>query len=257
MALRLSNGTRNFLLQHGSFRDALEGGELQIYSGSQPANANNAPSGTLLAVITTNSQTRVAEVLATGSVDLTGGAAGSVDQITVDGADIMDNPVTFNSSLEQTAIDVATEINQSQSSPEYRAEAGGTLVTITAKRGSGAAPNGFVVASIASTITTADTAFAGGVDSANGLRMGNAANGTIVKHPTDTWTGPGVANGTAGWFRFVGSVADGGGTDAVEQEIRVDGQIATSGAELNLPSLSIATAAVQTITSFQFSMPAS
>lgn len=257
MALRLSTGIRNFLLQHGSLADALAGGELRIYSGSQPASANNAPSGTLLATITTASGTRTAEVLSTGSVELTGGASGSVDSITVDGVTITDGAVAFNSSLTQTAADLAAEINRSQSSPEYTATSSGAVVTIIAKRGAGAAPNTFVVSGTLSTITATYTDFAGGVNSANGLRMGVATGGTIVKHPTDTWTGVGAANGTAGWFRFIGAVADGNGTDALEAEIRIDGQIATSGAELNLPSLSVATSAVQTITSLQFSLPAS
>lgn len=256
MALRLSTGIRNFILQHGSLRDALSNGELRIYSGTQPASANNAPSGTLLATITSSSNARVAEVLATGSVTLDSGASGSVDDITVDGVSLIDTSVPFNTSLTQTAVDLAAEINRSMSSPEYRATASGPTVTLIAKRGSGANPNTFVVGGTLSTIAASYTDFSGGVDSSNGLRLGQSAAGTLTKNQSQSWTGVGVANGTAGWYRFVGSVADSDGTDALEEEIRVDGQVATSGAELNLPSLSIATSAVQTITSLQFSLPA-
>jgi hypothetical protein len=111
-----------------------------------------------------------AETLATGSVELTGGASGSVDSITVNGVNIMSSAVNFNSSLIQTAADVASNINGNTSSPNYTASNGGTTtVTITAVADSGNTPNGFVVTSATTTITTTDTNMSGGISKADDL----------------------------------------------------------------------------------------
>ena len=42
MALRFSTGLRNFLQGYGSLQQAMWGGKLLIYSGSQPASADTA-----------------------------------------------------------------------------------------------------------------------------------------------------------------------------------------------------------------------
>src|SRR5262245_17278078 len=111
MALRISTALRNFLCQHGSLRQALQNGIIEIYSGSQPAGGDSAVSGTLLATITKASGSRTAEVLATGTVTLTGGASGSVNTVTVDGINLIpQGAVAFNTSLTQTAADLAAAI---------------------------------------------------------------------------------------------------------------------------------------------------
>jgi len=76
MALRLSTGLRNSLLNGGAgegFRGALNTGFLYIYSGSQPASADSAASGTLLAVIYSNYPTNTVglsfDAAADGEVD--------------------------------------------------------------------------------------------------------------------------------------------------------------------------------------------
>ena len=66
MTLRYSTEMRNFLNEGGSIKQALANGELRLYSATQPPSANNAPSGTLLAVITNASAARTKEVQATG-----------------------------------------------------------------------------------------------------------------------------------------------------------------------------------------------
>ena len=254
MAFKLSTGLRNFVLQRGSIRDALQGGIIQIYSGTQPSSADAAPSGTLLATISAASVARVAEVLATGTATLAG-ASGSVDGMTVNGVEIMNNPVAFSSTIENTAAEVAAEINKSKSSPEYRASASGAVVTISALPGAGAGANTFAVVTATTTLTSTDVDLAGGVTSANGLRFGDAAAATLVKDANQTWSGVAVATGTAGWYRLSGAVADSEGLDSSESEIRVDGAIATSCGELNLPSTSITNAATQTVTQYQIALP--
>lgn len=255
MTLRLSTGLRNFVNQNGSFRDALQGGEIQIYSGAQPATADSAPTGTLLATITSASGARTAEVLATGTLTLTGGASGSVDTVTVNSVGIMDAAVPFNTSLTQTAADVAAMINNMQSVPEYTATSSGAVVTIIAKRGSGATPNTFAVAATSTTITTSNTAMASGVTQVNGLKFGISAAGVLPKRASQAWSGVAGASGTAGWFRFVGAVADTGILDTTESQFRMDGAISTSGAQLNMSSTTITSGATQTIASFPVTLP--
>src|SRR3990167_9378872 len=138
MALRLSTGLRNFMLQHGSLKDALQNGRMEVYTGTQPTTADSAATGTLLCPITKGSAAHTAEVLATGTVTLTGGASGSVDTVTVNSVNILTTgAVPFNTSLNQTAADLAAAINASESSPEYTASVSGAIVTISAMRGTG------------------------------------------------------------------------------------------------------------------------
>jgi len=260
MALRLSSGLRNFLLEGGSLKRAFAGGKIKLYTGSQPASANDAVSGTLLCTYTDNSGAHTAEVRATGSVELTGGGAGSVDTLTVNSLEIMGSATAFNTSLIQTATDIVAKINDNPKNMLFVASnAAGTsaTITITAKAGLGTLPNTWVVASTATTITKTDTNMSGGVNSANGLLFGDSAAGALVKKVGQTWSGVGAANGTAGWFRFEGAVADAGSADSSEVFHRLDGSVATSGANLNLSSTAIVISATQTISTFTLTEPAS
>lgn len=257
MTLRLSTGLRNAALAIGSVKDILSNGCLYIYSGSQPASADAAATGSLLCTITSGSGSLTNEVLSSGTLTLTGGASGSINTLTVNSVAVIDAAVPFNSTLAQTAADLAAAINNSLSSPEYTATASGAVVTITAKRGTGTTPNGYAVAATATTVTTSNTAFAGGVASANGLRWGFSSGGVLVKHPSQIWSGVASASGTAGWFRMVGSIADPGTLDTTESTFRMDGAISTSGAQLNMSSTSITSGATQTISSFPITLPTS
>ena len=258
MTIRLSTGFRNYMMQHGSFKNTLQGGKLMIYSGSQPATADAAPTGTLLATITASSGVHTNEVLATGNITLTGGASGSINTLTVNGINIIPaGAVAFNTSLTQTATDLATAINKGLSSPEYVATASGQVVTIKAMRGTGIGPNGFVVTGTLTTITATYGNMASGVAAVNGLQFDVAASGSITKDTSQTWTGVAVASGVAGYGRFVGSVVDSLAADANATEIRVDASIATSGGDISMSNTTVTSGATQTISSFSVTQPAS
>jgi len=96
---------------------------------------------------------------ATGSVTLDTGASGSVDGITVDGVQIMSGSVPFNTSLDQTATDVAANINAFTSNPKYTAVAVGAVITISATVNE---PSTAVVVSTVTTITKTDANMSGG-----------------------------------------------------------------------------------------------
>ena len=258
MALRLSKGLRNYVNEIGCLKQGLSGGRLLIYTGAQPAAADDAVTGTLLCTFTDASGAHTAEVLATGSVALTGGGSGSVNTLTVNGIEIMGSATSFNASLTQTAADIATKINNNRKNLLFTAANNGSAtVTLTARPGLGTLANGWVVASTVTTITKTDTNMASGVDAANGLIFGDSATGILSKPTTQVWSGVAVATGTAGYFRFLGSVADAGALDSSEVFLRLDGNISTSGANMNISNTTITSGATQTIGTGTITEPAS
>jgi hypothetical protein len=256
VTLRLSTALRDHVNQNGSIKSALQNGQILIYTGAQPATADAAPTGTLLATITASSASRTAEVLATGTITLSG-SSGTVSAVSVNGVSVIDTGVPFNSTLTQTAADLAAEINNAASSPDYTATSSGAVVTVKAKRGTGSSVNDFVVAVTATGMTASVAALAGGVNASNGLKFGTSSSGVLSKLASQVWSGVAGATGTAGWFRFTGSVADSGVLDSAATEIRLDGAISTSGAQLNMSSTAITSGATQTISSFPITLPTS
>lgn len=256
MTLRLSTKLRNFINNEGSMKDALQNGQIDVYTGSQPASADAAPTGTHLVTITAASAARTAEVCATGTVTLAG-SSGSVTALTVNSISIIDNAVPFNTDLATTAADLATEINNTRSFPNYTATSSGAVVTITAPRGYGATANGWVVDATCTTMTSTDVNLSGGVTPVNGLKLGISASGVLIKLASQVWSGVADNSGTAGWFRISGSVADSGAIDSTASQLRLDGAISTSGAQLNMSSTSITSGATQTLASFPMTLPTS
>lgn len=102
-------------------------------------------------------------VAATGTVTLTGGAGGSVNNVTVNGVTITSGGVLFTTDLATTATAVAANITAYTSTPNYTATAVGPVITITASD-AGQGPNGFVVATSTTTITATTTDMSGGLN---------------------------------------------------------------------------------------------
>lgn len=134
----------------------------------------------------------VAEVLAVGSIDITGGTVSAgvnqLSAITVDGVDILGGAIDFNTDNATTAADAAAAITANTSSPNYTATSSGDTINIEAVAGSGDSPNGFVVAgSGAGDVTVGNpVAMAGGVTQVqNEIIMeaeavGDGYNGTVI-----------------------------------------------------------------------------
>lgn len=87
----------------------------------------------------------------------------------------------------------------------------------------------------------------------NGLEFGDAASGAITKSSAETWQDTGIADGTAGWFRFVGNATDAGAASTTLP--RIDGSVGTSGADLNMSSVLVSAGATYTIDSFTLTLP--
>lgn len=259
MAERLSTGLRNFLAQHGSLKKAFEGGVLKIYSGSQPSSADSAVSGTLLCTVSLSSGTVTSEVRATAQIAL-GGSSGDISSIKVNSVEILNETVTFSSSLAVTAAAVAQSINAKQSVPKYEATSSGEYVIIKAMPGTGTSPNLYSISCTTSTLTATVTSFGSnaslysGVSYVNGLTWGSIVSGVLYKS-ADTWSGVNVATGTAGCFRLCGTETDANGTSTTAH--RLDGSIATSGGDVTMLNTSLTSGAVTTISAFQITVPAS
>lgn len=110
----------------------------------------------------------VAETRATGTVTVTGGAAvpgvDRITSITVDGVELLAEPVDWIGSNAATATAIAVAINNTSADTDLTAEASGATVTIRAAVGTGTGPNGDVVAATTGGGMTVGTAnMAGGV----------------------------------------------------------------------------------------------
>ena len=100
------------------------------------------------------------------------------------------------------------------------------------------------------TVTLNAGAFTPG-STTNGLTFAAASAGTVSK--SGVWSFVGIAAGTAGWFRFRGNAPDAGGISTALP--RLDGSVATSGANLNLSNISIAVGAPTTVDTFTWTQP--
>lgn len=110
----------------------------------------------------------VAEVRATGTVQITGGTRdpgiNKVSQLSVNGVSLITDAVDWLTSNATTAAALAAKINNSTQDHGYIASAVGATVTITAAVGTGTTPNGYVVSSTLGGDVTASLAnMAGGV----------------------------------------------------------------------------------------------
>lgn len=257
MSLYSSTGLRNFVGMYGSYKRALQGGVLKIYSASAPTTADAAATGTLLCTVSLSSGPVTSEICSAGSVTLAG-SSGSVTSITVDGKEILGATVSYTTDLTTTAAAVATQINTYVpiAGPEYIATSSGAKVIITALPGTGTTPNGYTVTSTTSTLTKTDVNMGSetaGVAGVNGLTFGAISSGILSK--SGVWSGVVSASGTAGYFRICGSVVDDGSSSTTL--VRIQGTCGTSGADYNMSSTTLTSGATHTVDTFTMTLPAS
>lgn len=92
-------------------------------------------------------------------------------------------------------------------------------------------------------ITLSSGAFVAGTDT-NGINLGDSVSGVIGKLSGEVWSGVGLVAGTAGWFRFYDNSAT---TGASTTAVRLDGAIATTGAQMNMSNTTITVDGTTTI----------
>jgi hypothetical protein len=258
MAIKFSTALATKLSGIQSLRDSIAGYVIDVYSGSQPATPDTAAAGSLLVTVTASSGAFTAETAAVGSMTLTGGGSGSVNTVTVNAIDILGGAVSYITDLNTTATAVATQINRNPKNQLFVASTTGAsaVITLTAINGLGTLANGWAVTATLTTITASYVNIGtgtAGVNSANGLNWDVPSSGVISKIATDTWSGTAALGGTAGWFRIRGAGDTGAGASTTA--IRIDGTIGTSGADMNLGSLTITGGAPFILSSATLTVP--
>jgi len=257
MAERLSTGLRDFLLGEGSMRKALEDCVMKIYSGAAPASANDAVTGVLLATITKASGTvsagerstpRAYEIVISGTI--TTGNTVSLN-VTVDGVGPTANTYTILAA-DSTRILIAAKVARMLSDlPQISAipdidDATGVIYVQGRIDGLD-----LTIADVPGTCTTTVTAKQAAARS-DAMYFAAPSAGAMSK-ASETWSGLVATSGVAGYFRFVTSSDD--GTLSTTQ-VRAQGAVSTSGAELNLSNTSLVAATTLTIDTYSISLPA-
>jgi len=243
MSLKFTKGVVNNIASGIGWGDVVKNSVIDVYTGSQPANAEDAASGTKLARFTTSSGTLTAETRACCRVVFTGGTLAAGDSVTMTVAGITIGSFTGISggAVTVAAPALANAINTTWSFPDFYAVPAGTTVGgirygevanaanevfVIAPKNSGTAINALSANLTVSTPANAAfaingasansaTAFAnathgGNGTSANGLGVASA-NALTMTYPANAglisksgvWSSNASANGTAAWFRML------------------------------------------------------
>ena len=257
MSLKLSTNFRNTLLAGGDLRKTFEDAIITIYSGSAPATADAAATGTPLVIITKSQGTvTTGEVSTSQEASILVGSHALNETFTFIN-DGVSYTYTNNPDLNAIAI-AATWANIINAAPGIDAMASGAVTIYVRSKYKGV----LHVWSLAGTGTTngstgahalVDTVSNVTVDT---IRFGVSTSGALSKDAA-TWSGPAIATGVAGYFRITNS-ADVGAIDSVHLLFpRLQGSVGISGTEMTISNTTITSGAVQTIDTATITMPAS
>ncbi len=253
MTLRLSTKLCNNLAGTTGFAATFANGVIDVYTGTQPSSADSAATGTRLGTITQASGAWTAETLASQTITVAG-SSGSINTVTVGTFNIIPlGAVPFVTDAATTAAALASAINRNGL---YTATVSGSVVTVKAPAGSGAAHNGLALATTVTTLTaTSGGNMTGGVAAVNGLTFNESSGKSVTK--SGTWSFVGEVDGTAGWWRFRASPADAGGADTTYLYPRLDGSCGVGSGDMSLSNVVIAIGAPTTVDAFTWTQPAS
>lgn len=267
MAIRLSSAFVNKMAQGFGLRDLLRDARIYVYSGLQPATANTAPTGTQLVVFTKDGGAYTPPVKSKAKITLSG-ASGTIDTIKVGGMayNLLSAAVAVDSgALGVSADAIAANINARENPLNIIATSDSVdTVTLHAPYWLGALADGLAVATTQTTSTVtinggSSATFGGtgspgaGTTALNGLNFDfPAATGVISKPVGENWKGLGLNAGQAGWFRIV---AGGSAVTGSADDIVMDGNISTSGGDINAGSLTIVVGAEQVFGSLTLQLP--
>lgn len=248
MAVKLSTGLRNEMLSGQELRKIFIDSAIKIYSGTAPADADAAVTGTLLAVITKASGTLSPGEVSTAKEAthlITSHANGETFSLVINGT-----TYTYTNTPDLDAIPIAAALAALvDADPAVEAHAAGTATIYIRSKFPGVT---FTITKDGTGTTTLTDDAVANVAS-DGLKFLAASAGAIAKN-ADVWSGVGLAVGTAGYFRLVKS-SDTGVLSTTE--IRLQGNVGTSGSDLTLSSVNITIGATQTIDTATITMPAS
>lgn len=262
--ISVSDGLRNQVLGSKSVRDILRGGHIMIYSGLAPANATKAVTGTPLVKITRASLT-VKQAQVMRITPTPGTAAGADWKVTVNG-----DTVVFTDDGTPSAAEICTglaallnglaggalttpagKIQSANCNGKFTVTNNGTTIDITSAVAgvpidvSSEVVNGGGSKGTGTNVTTTQTADQYGISLEP---FSDIASGIIEKAVGEVWSGVGLADGTAGYFRYVRD--DDTGVLSLT-EPRIQGVVSTSNAPLTIKNINIYAGATVTVDSFR------
>lgn len=243
--LRDSTALAQYLLQGGSIKQALHGKVIDIYVGSQPASADNAPGALKLMRITYQGNAWSADTAQIDKATLTYGSDGDTYAIVINGA-----TYSYTSVAGDDASKVATKLSALvDASIVVSAVANANVIVFRARY----AGESYTIANTGTT-TPGNNVLANLIANArgNGLHFGTVTGTTLAKE-AGAWSGVGIADGLAGWCR----VKDAADDDSTSTSwIRRDLAINTANAEMiALQGLNITTGGPNTVTAFSITQP--
>lgn len=265
MALSYSTGLLNEVAAGTSWAEALANFVVKVFSGTKPANADAAATGTLIHTFTKDGASVTPPVASKASITLTG-SSGSIDTIKVGGLaqNLLSAAVPYTSDLTTTAAAVAADINAKRNALDITATSSGAVITLSLPKIVGADGDGLTVAVTSTTLGASvnggsSSTFGGagapsvGTTAVNYLQFKFPAVDGAVSKTTDTWQSTAVAENTGGWFRIEASDDDNQGASTTFK--RIDGSMATSGADWNVATTSFKVGDVDTINTFKLTVP--
>lgn len=92
-----------------------------------------------------------------------------------------------------------------------------------------------------------------GSNTAYDINFDAATTNTISKAAAETWSGVGIAAGQIGHYVYKGNPADDDSADPTK--VRIIGSVAVSGADLNMPQITVAIGTPLSIPQFDFVHP--
>jgi len=256
MTIRRSTKLVNDLANGYGVKELLRDGVINVYSGTQPTDADISPAGTLLLTYTAGGNTFVDAVRSVASIAI-GGTTGTLATITVGGMDfnLLSEAVAYNSTAALTVTDIVTNINAKQNPLNIVAVQNTSTVELYAPYWLGAESNNltFATSVTAGLTATSSGIFDSGTNAVNGINFAETVTDGVIGKTSDVWQANGIVDGTAAWFRFVpcGSATDGDGANYG----RFDGSVGTSNADMIISTTAIITGAVYTISAGTITEP--
>lgn len=253
MALKLSTALRTYLDGGGSLREAFRDALLMIYSVGTgvPTTADLAPTGVNLARITLASGVCADDAVSTAkqsTVTIDDGGAGQVNTIVIAGETFTRTSPGGGETTTVVATALVALIDASLTVPVHAA-CQAAVIYIKSKF-----PGEDYTITVAGTGTPVLSEDSPAQVRVNSLQLIAPVAGVISKEAA-VWSKPAIATGTAAYFRLIRTTDD-LDNDTDYTDVRLQGTVSTSGADLNLSSINIVSGATQTIDTFTLTVPA-
>lgn len=260
MTVKLSTALRNQLAAGRSLREIFKDAMIHIYDGSIPATAGLAKTGNLLCTISLSAVTPVVNsgIHETWSFDFPDShAEGATYKVTVtaDGASVTYTYTNTPDAGDSDAVGKAMAECFNRLCPDafFIYTAASRKMWASARLTS----TDFTIGNGGGDVTLANFARAyEGANATGGLEFEKASAGVISIPSGDVWQGTNGDTGTASYFRLV-QIQDAEGEDTTYVSPRIQGSVSTSGADMNLTSISLVEDAPTIISTFNITIPAS